>query len=113
MSKVASTEPLSLDYLLKTYLETKNILNANESAELEIKFATRKIKKIDKYNFDNVIQQLLAHNFKFEENSKYYLSINTNNIRTEIHDLKNIQNYCHTNTLPIELSQEYTFNKKT
>ena len=113
MSEVVSTEPLSLDYLLKTYLETKNTLNVNESAELEIKFATRKIKKITKYNFDNVIQQLLAHNFKFEEDSKYYLSINTDDIRVEIHNLKNIQNYCNTNTLPDEPGEEYNFTEKT
>ena len=113
MSKLASTEPISLNNLLKTYLETKNTLNVNESAELEIKFATRRIKKIDKNNFDNVIQQLLAHNFKFEEDSKYYLSINADNIRTEIHNLKNIQNYCNTNTLPVEPGEGYNFNKKT
>ena len=113
MSKLESNEPLSLDNLLKIYLETKNTLNANEFAELEIKFATRRIKKISKNNFDNVIQQLLAHNFRFEEDSKYYLSIKGNNIRTEIHDIKNIQNYCNTNTLPVDPNEAYNFTKKT
>ena len=48
MSKTASTEPLSIDNLLTTYLETRNSLGENKAAELEIKFGTRKIKRITK-----------------------------------------------------------------
>jgi len=113
MSKSTSNEPLSLDKLLKTYLETKDTLGADNSAELEIKFGTRKIKRITKNGFDNVIQQLLSNNFKFEEQSKYYLSIKADDIRTEIHDLKNIQKYCQTNHLPSDYHTEgYNFNEK-
>ena len=113
MSKSTSNEPLSLDKLLKTYLETKDTLGPDNSAELEIKFGTRKIKRITKNGFDNVIQQLLSKNFKFEEQSKYYLSIKADDIRTEIHDLKNIQKYCQTNNLPSDYHTEgYNFNEK-
>ena len=113
MSKVASNEPILLDNLLKTYLETKNTFQSNEEGELEIKFGTRKIRRITKNNFDNVIQQLLANNFKFKEESKYYLSIKSDSIRTEINGLKNIQEYCRTNRLPTEYPQAgYSFNEK-
>ena len=50
MSKTTLTEPLSIDQLLTTYLETKNSLGENKSAELEIKFGTRRIKNITKNN---------------------------------------------------------------
>ena len=33
MSKTASNEPISLDNLLKTYLENKNTLGQNEEGE--------------------------------------------------------------------------------
>ena len=50
------------------------------SGELEIKFGTRGIKPITKIKFDNVIQKLLSQNFKFKEESVYYLNINTDTI---------------------------------
>ena len=109
MSKILSNE-LLLTNLLKTYLETKKKLNKNQNAELEIKFGTRGIKNITKITFDNVIKQLLANNFKFKEESKYYLSIKSNNIRSEIIGINNVQNYCRTNNLPLEYQNEcYSF----
>ena len=51
MSKVVSDEPMSLNKLIKTYLETKNSLSQNQVAELEIKFGTRGIKPITKNKF--------------------------------------------------------------
>ena len=116
MSKTSSKEVsnnLLLDNLLKTYLESKPNLEQNQNPELEVKFGTRGIRQITKINFDNVIQQLLSNNFKFQEESKYYLRINTNNIRTEIIGLKNIQEYCRTNKLPTEITnQGYSFTEK-
>ncbi len=114
MSKTTLTEPLSIDQLLTTYLETKNSLGENKSAELEIKFGTRRIKNITKNNFDNVIQQLLSKNFEFSGDPQYYLSIKVeDDIRAEIHSLKNIQNYCRINKLPADLNNEgYNFNEK-
>ena len=112
MSKTASNEPISLDNLLKTYLENKNTLGQNEEGELEIKFGTRGIKLITKNNFDNVIQQLMANNFKFKEESRHYLSIRSD-IRIEIDGLQNIQDYCRTSKLPTEYPQVgYNFMDK-
>ena len=81
---------MSLETLLKIYLDTKDKLRDAEVAELEIKFGTRNIQKITKNDFDNVIQFLLANNFTFTENGKYYLSIKADDIRTEIHNITNI-----------------------
>ena len=109
-----SSEQMSLETLLKIYLETKDKLREAETAELEIKFGTRNIQKITKNNFDNVIQFLLANNFTFAENNKYYLSIKAEDIRTEIHNIINIQDYCKTSVLPSELlPTAYSFNEKT
>ena len=111
---MAKTESLSIDKLLTTYLETKDSLGESKSPELEIKFGTRKIKEITKNNFDNVIQQLLSKNFAFTGEPQYYLSIKVDDIRTEIHSLKNIQDYCRTNSLPTDYDNEgYTFNEKS
>ena len=116
MSKTSSKEisnNSSLDNLLKIYLESKSALEHNQNQELEVKFGTRGIRRITKIDFDNVIKQLLANNFKFQEKSKYYLRIITDNIRTEIIGLKNIQEYCRTNKLPAEITNEgYNFTEK-
>lgn len=113
MSKMASNEPLSINNLLTTYLETRNTLGDNKSAELEIKFGTRKVKQITKQTFDNVVQQLLSNNFTFYGEAQYYLSIKIDDIRTEIHNLKNIQDYCRTNSLPSDYNNEgYSFTEK-
>jgi hypothetical protein len=113
MSKRASNEPLSINDLLTIYLESKDTLGDNKSAELEIKFGTRKIKQITKNAFDNVIQQLLSNKFIFKGEPQYYLSIKTDNIRTEVHNLKNIQNYCRTNKLPDDYDNEgFSFTEK-
>ena len=112
MSKSSSNNP-SLNNLLKLYLESRNSLNSNQTAELEVKFGTRGIKSITKIDFDNVIKQLMSNNFKFNDESIYYLSIKTDSIRTEIIGLKNIQSYCMTNSLPSERPIEaYNFVEK-
>ena len=101
------------EILLKRYLETKNTLNKNEKAELEVKFGTRGIKPITKITFESVIKQLLSNNFHFKSESKYYLSIKSNNIRTEIVGIDNVQDYCRKNKLPVEYNTpEYIFTIK-
>ena len=120
MSKIPSKEVskevsnnILLDNLLKIYLKNKFELEQNQNPELEVKFGTRGIKPITKINFDNVIKQLLANNFKFHGESKYYLRISSDTIRTEIIGLKNIQEYCKTNKLPSEITHEgYNFTEK-
>ena len=112
MSKDSSKDS-SKKLLLKRYLETKKTLDNNQNAELEVKFGTRGIKKITKITFDNVIKQLLSNKFHFEQDSKYYLSIKSNNIRTEIIGIDNVQDYCRINNLPSERAPEaYSFTIK-
>ena len=108
-----SSEQMSLETLLKIYLDTKDKLPDTETAELEIKFGTRNIERISKNDFDNVIQYLLSNNFTFQENGRYYLSMKADDIRTEIHDITNIQDYCKTSVLPSEpMPPAYIFNQK-
>ena len=83
-----------LEVIINKYLETKDSLASETTAELEVKFGTRSISKINKNNFDNVIRYLLAKNFKFTDNGQYYLNINANDIRVQILDMINIQKYC-------------------
>ena len=52
---------------------------------------TNELIDIDKEIFKDVIQQLLSKKFEFNGDSQYYLSIKVDDIRTEIHSLKNIQ----------------------
>ena len=100
--------------LINIYLETKDSLGENINAELEVRFGTKNIGKITKNRFDNTIKYLLANNFDFSDNGKYYLSIKADDIRVEIDNINNIQTYCKTNSLPTEYpTQGYTFTEKT
>ena len=85
-----------LKNLIKKYLESKNTLQENSNPELEVKFGT-KGNKISKINFDNIIQYLLAYDFTFIKSNNYFLRITSEEIRTEISGIKNIQNFCKTN----------------
>ena len=91
-----------MDNLLNLYLDTKNTLETNINPELEVKFATRGKKKISKLEFDNVIKYLLSMNFNYIDKNKYYLRIITDDIRTEIKNLSNIQKFCRTNKIDTE-----------
>ena len=108
-----STVKLTLENLLKIYLDSNNFLVENQIPELEVKFGTRGVKKITKIDFDNVIKQLLFKGFNFLGESKYYLRTITKDIRTEIEGLNNIRDYCKVNHLPVEIpSQGYKFLEK-
>jgi hypothetical protein len=109
-----SIEPsnILLKNLIKTYLESRKTLEENTNAELEVKFATKGKNKISKINFDNIIQYLLAHGFTFTNTNNYLLRITSNEIRSEISGLKNIQDYCKTNKIPYENKDGYNFIKK-
>ena len=102
-----------LEVIINKYLETKDSLASETTAELEVKFGTRSISKINKNNFDNVIRYLLAKNFKFTDNGQYYLNINANDIRVQILDMINIQKYCKTNTIDESESNSNKFMEKT
>ena len=109
---------IQLKKILSTYLnDTEERFVSNE---LEIRFATRGIKKITKTNFDNVAKKLFSSGFYIKENENHLLRINNeyldnsgrkrlSNIRTEMEGLKTIQEYCRKNTLP---DKDILFSKK-
>jgi hypothetical protein len=80
------------------------------NTELEVRFGTKGIKRIDKIDFDNVIKKLKSIGFKIEQDT--YLmraypefidpitGINKiSSVRLEIEGLSMIQTYCKTNSL--------------
>ena len=114
MSSKSVDSQEQLENLLNAYLGSLDNSKMYENSELETRFGTRGIKPITKIDFDNVIQKLKAQGFTFENANKYILRIQNehidaktgqkrvSNIRTQIEGLTNIQNYCKTNTLPID-----------
>jgi|TARA_B110000259_G_scaffold182305_1_gene225727 hypothetical protein len=88
--------------LINLYLQNINKLPENTEPELEVRFATKKIKPLYKIDFYNVIKSLLNNNFKCT-NENYALKITldneTSNIRTQVSGLSNIQHYCKYNNV--------------
>ena len=113
MTSTVKTKILTQESLLNKYLETKDKLDENVNPELEVRFGTRNISKITKNTFDNTIQYLLSRNFNFKDNGSYYLSIKADDIRVEIDNIINIQNYCKTNSLPAEPQIGYSYTEKS
>lgn len=91
---------LTTELLLKTFLETKDNLGEDSTAELEIRFGNKSIEKITKNKFDATIKYLLSKNFIFENTGVTYLNISVDNIRIKINNAVNIQKFCNTNQLP-------------
>ena len=110
---MSSNDQTMLEDILNKYLETKDSLDSETIAELEVRFGTRSISKISKNNFDNVIKYLLAKNFEFVDNGQYYLNIIANDIRFQIFDMINIQNYCKTNKIDELNNIGYKFMEKS
>ena len=82
--------------LILLYINNKSKLPNYIIPELEIRFGTKNIKNITKNEFNNVISTLISKDFILKD-EQYYLKIisdNTDNIRTEINGLNNIQAYC-------------------
>ena len=82
--------------------------------ELEVKFGTKGIKKLTRSDYDNVIRKLKSSGFNIlgDNAGQYYLRVNcefldsttgkfklSNDIRTEIRGLHNIQDYCKNNDI--------------
>ena len=88
--------------LINLYLQNINKLPENTEPELEVRFATKKIKALHKIDFYNVIKSLMNNNFK-STNENYALKIaldnDTSNIRTQVSGLPNIQHYCKYNNV--------------
>lgn len=118
-----SSEKQRLNNILKTYLE--NVLRKttkNDSIEMEAKFGTRKIKKISKIDYDNVIKILKSSGFVLK-NSNYLLriiseytdiktgKIQLSNIRAEINGLQDTSLYCKANNLE-GIKERVNFVKK-
>ena len=88
--------------LINLYLQNINKLPENTEPELEVRFATKKIKPLYKIDFYNVIKSLLNYNFKCTTdnyNLKIALDNDTSKIRTQISGLPNIQHYCKYNNV--------------
>ena len=86
---------------IDTYLTTFSQLSDKNIPEFEIRFGTKKIRTINKVDFYNIIKSLLNYDFKLN-NENYYLKIMTNSsnqIRTQITGLPNIQSYCKADNL--------------
>jgi len=94
-SKKNQLSKLFISYI-ETYLATFSQLSDKNIPEFEIRFGTKKIRNINKVDFYNIIKSLLNYDFKLN-NENYYLKIMTNSsnqVRTQISGLPNIQSYC-------------------
>ena len=110
---MSGNDQTMLEDILNKYLESKDSLDSESTAELEVRFGTRSISKITKNNFDNVIKYLLAKNFEFIDNGQYYLNIIANDVRFQVFDMVNIQNYCKTNKIDDSDNIGYKFMEKS
>ena len=101
--KLESDLSKSLLNLLSKYLSSYDKYNESINPEFEVRFGTRKIKTIQKIDFNRVIGVL--YNFGFINlRYEYCLKIltdneNANNIRTEIYGLNSIKDYCISNNI--------------
>ena len=104
----------SLNDIIKFHLDEKNYQAriGKSQNELEVRFATRNIKKISKIDFDNVIKKLKSLNYNCNNELGLHIlkiqnefedpktgEIKLSNIRTEINGISNIQEYCRLNSI--------------
>lgn len=94
MSSESNKSIDNLNDLLNIFVIEKDKVGENENLEFEVKFGTKKIKKIKKEHFDNVIKYLLANQFILNEENEYYLNISYETIRIKINGIANVQDYC-------------------
>jgi hypothetical protein len=112
--KIHLTPQVQLNNLIELYYSSKPfIYNSNYDAELEVRFGTRRIQPLTRNDYDNVIQKLKSFGFTTANSAgNYYLRINneyldnitgkfklSDNTRTEIIGLHNIQEYCKHNDI--------------
>ena len=108
------TPQIQLNNLINLFYSSKPfIYNSSYTPELEVRFGTRRIQPLTRNDYDNVIQKLKSFGFTTSNNSgNYYLRVNneyldnitgkfklSDNTRTEIIGLHNIQEYCKHNDI--------------
>ena len=110
MSNKEEDPQKQFDNIIQVYLDnvTKTI---DGESELEIRFGTRGIKPINKMDYDNIIQKLMASNFEMINSNAYSLKMQSefvdkntgktrpSNVRVEINGQHDIQKYCNMNHL--------------
>lgn len=94
MTSVSNRTITNIADLLNIFIQEKDKLSDKENLEFEIKFGTKKIKKIKKEHFDNVIKYLLSNGFSMLEESEYYLNVSYETVRVKINGIANVQDYC-------------------
>ena len=121
-----NVEKISNNSKLSSYIN-KYLLSDILGDELEVRFGTNWRNPITKIDFNSVIQKFKSLGFNMKNTQgDYHLNIQNeytnpksgeillSNIRTEIHGLHNIQNYCKTNSFKFEDIPTYiTFTQKT
>ena len=111
MSSKQLTPKKQLENYIKIYLNNEISTRYNPD-ELEIRFGTNYKNKITKIQFNNVIKKLRSLGWKaITDEGDYHLNIQSfylnedlgkyiqSNIRVEIWNLQNIQQYCESNDL--------------
>ena len=112
--KQKASDLKTLNNILEFHLNNNNYnarMGQNQN-ELEVRFGTRNIKKITKISFDNVIKKLKSLGYQSSnELGNHILKVQTefedpktgeiklSSIRSEIHGISNIQDYCRTNSI--------------
>ena len=112
--KQKASDLKTLNNILEYHLNNNNYnarMGQNQN-ELEVRFGTRNIKKITKISFDNVIKKIKSLGYQSSnELGNHILKIQTefedpktgeiklSSIRSEIHGISNIQDYCRTNSI--------------
>lgn len=103
-----STPSLTINDLLDIYM--KQPVDEINVPELEVRFGTKRINKINKIHFDNVVKYLISKQFNVSS-TEQYLRINSefidqktgknriSRIRTEIAGSSNISEFCKTNSI--------------
>ena len=94
MTSVSNKSITTIADLLNIFINEKDKLSETENLEFEIKFGTKKIKKIKKEHFDNVIKYLLSNGFLMSEENQYYLNVSFETLRVKINGIANVQDYC-------------------
>ena len=111
-NKKNESSQILFENLVKTYYNYNPYITTSTIKELEVRFGTKGIKRINKNDYDNVIKKLKSLGFtSLYENGEYSLRIQNeyldnrtglfkmSEIRTEIYGLNQIQAYCKTNDI--------------